>query len=131
MTPQEAKKFLDEQKAQGHSDEEILAVLYSMFIDDSINIDQLEALVGAMGYRLTEEFKNMSPEDQKTKGWGEEEAEEDKPAEGAEAPKEEDKTEPAQEAPAKEEEKTEPAQEAPKNDDNEEEEAKKLFGLNK
>lgn len=123
MTPQEAKKFLDEQKAQGHSDEEILAVLYSMFIDDSINIDQLEALVGAMGYRLTEEFKNMSPEDQKTKGWGEEE--------GSEAPKEEDKTEPAQEAPAEEKPAEEAPAEAPKNDDNEEEEAKKLFGLNK
>lgn len=123
MTPQEAKKFLDEQKAQGHSDEEILAVLYSMFIDDSINIDQLEALVGAMGYRLTEEFKNMSPEDQKTKGWGDEE-EETKAEEGSEAPKEEDKTEPAEEKPAE-------GSEAPKNDDNEEEEAKKLFGLNK
>lgn len=134
MTPQEAKQFLDEQKAQGHSEEEILAVLYSMFVDDSINIDQLEALVGAMGYRLTEEFKNMSPEDQKTKGWGEDEepkAEEN----GEEAPKAEEP--PAEEPAAKEEPKAEeaPAKEEPKAEENggenEEEKAKKLFGLDK
>lgn len=68
MTKEEATKFFDEQKANGMSEDEILAVLYKMFQDDKIDLNQLEALCAVMGYELTEEFKNMSDEDKKTKG---------------------------------------------------------------
>ena len=69
MTIEEAKKFLEEQKKRGASDREILWTLYEMFKNDAINIDLLEVFVNLLGYELSEEFKNMSPEDQKTKGW--------------------------------------------------------------
>lgn len=71
MTREEVRDFLQKQRDEGHTDDEILAVLYSMFIDDVYGIDQLEGLINLLGYKLTEEFKNMSPEDQKTKGWSE------------------------------------------------------------
>ena len=80
MTIDEAKKAFDEMRAQGADDNAILGTLYSMFQDDKIDVNQLGALVNVLGYELTEEFKGMSPEDQKTKGY-EEEAE-NKPAEG-------------------------------------------------
>ena len=80
MTIDEAKKAFDEMRAQGADDNAILGTLYSMFQDDKIDVNQLGALVNVLGYELTEEFKGMSPEDQKTKGY--EEGEEDKPAEG-------------------------------------------------
>ena len=71
MTREEARDFLQKQRDEGHTDVEILAVLYSMFIDDVFGIDQFEGLINLLGYKLSEEFKNMSPEDQKTKGWSE------------------------------------------------------------
>ena len=80
MTIDEAKKAFDEMRAQGADDNAILGTLYSMFQDDKIDVNQLGALVNVLGYELTEEFKGMSPEDQKTKGY-EEEAD-NKPAEG-------------------------------------------------
>ena len=80
MTIDEAKKAFDEMRAQGADDNAILGTLYSMFQDDKIDVNQLGALVNVLGYELTEDFKKMSPEDQKTKGY--EEDEEDKPAEG-------------------------------------------------
>ena len=101
-----------------------------MFKDDVIDVEELGELVSFIGYELTEEFKNMSPEDQKTKGWGDEEdTQEDgnkeapKPEGGEEQPKEEEKTAPAaapEEQPKEDDE-----------DDNEEEKAKQLFGLDK
>lgn len=80
MTIDEAKKAFDEMRAQGADDNALLGTLYSMFQDDKIDVNQLGALVNVLGYELTEDFKKMSPEDQKTKGY--EEGEEDKPAEG-------------------------------------------------
>lgn len=80
MTIDEAKKAFDEMRAQGADDNAILGTLYSMFQDDKIDVNQLGALVNVLGYELTEDFKKMSPEDQKTKGY--EEGDEDKPAEG-------------------------------------------------
>ena len=46
----------------------MLAVLYAMFQEDKITFDELDALVDSIDYELTEEFRNMSYEDQKTKG---------------------------------------------------------------
>ena len=73
MTIEKAKKFFQEQKDEGQTEDEILGTLYAMFVDDSINLEQLEVLVNVLGYEITDEFKNMSPEDQKTKGWAKEE----------------------------------------------------------
>lgn len=69
MTIDEAKKAFDEMKAQGADDNAILGTLYRMFQDDKIDVEQLGALVNVLGYELTDEFKKMTPEDQKTKGW--------------------------------------------------------------
>ena len=78
MTVKEAKKAMDEMMAQGTTEDEMLGILYLMFQDDKLNFEELEALVEVLGYEITEEFRNMSPEDQKTKGY----EYEDEPAEG-------------------------------------------------
>ena len=69
MTIDEAKKAFDEMRAQGADDNAILGTLYRMFQDDKLDVEQLGALVNVLGYELTDEFKKMTPEDQKTKGW--------------------------------------------------------------
>ena len=69
ITIEEAKKAMDEMMAQGTSEDEMLGFLYLMFQDDEISFDELEALVDALGYEITEEFRNMSPEQQKTDGF--------------------------------------------------------------
>lgn len=65
MTLEEAKLAIDGFKAKGITDEEIVATLYLMFQDDKLNVEELESLVGLVGYELTEEFLNMSKEEQK------------------------------------------------------------------
>lgn len=132
MTFEEAKKAIDGFKEDGRTDEEIVATFYLMFQDDKLNVKELGDLVGLVGYELTEEFLNMSPEDQKTKVFeddnegdneGEPSLEEsDKEPKDNEEPKEEntDKKEPTKEE--KPEEKIE-------SDDTQEEKALKLFGL--
>ena len=69
MTVDEAKQAFEAMRAEGADDNAILGTLYRMFQDDKLDIDQLEALVNVLGYELTDDFKRMSPEDQKTKGW--------------------------------------------------------------
>lgn len=123
MTREEASKFFDEQKANGMSEDEILAVLYKMFQDDKIDLDQLEALCAVMGYELTEEFKNMSDEDKKTKGV--EQAVEDEEVEE----KIEDKVEEKKEEEPDSEDEEEVEEESEESEEDEEKKAKKLFGL--
>lgn len=65
----EVKKAFEEMRAQGADDNAILGTLYTMFQDDKIDINQLDALVNILGYELTDEFKNMSTEEQKINGW--------------------------------------------------------------
>lgn len=100
MTKDEALKFFDEVKAQGSSDKDILGILYLMFQNDEIDIKQLEEFTNLLGYEFTEEFAQMSPEDQKTKGLkeaedetdaSEEEIEDAKEYEGEDDKKSEDK----------------------------------------
>lgn len=69
MTIDEAKKTFDEMKAQGATEDEILGTLYVLFQKEDLDLNQLESLVNVLGYELTESFKAMSPEDQKTKGF--------------------------------------------------------------
>lgn len=78
MTLDEGKKAIEQLKAQGYSEEDILGSFYKMFQNDELTFDELDGMVNLVGYHLTDEFKAMSPEDQKTKGY--EETEE--PAEG-------------------------------------------------
>lgn len=78
MTLEEGKKAIEQLKAEGHSEDEILGAFYKMFQNDKLTLEELDGMVNLMGYHLTDDFKAMSPEDQKTKGY--EETEE--PAEG-------------------------------------------------
>ena len=122
MTIDEAKKAFDEMRAQGADDNAILGTLYSMFQDDKIDVNQLGALVNVLGYELTEDFKKMSPEDQKTKGY--EEGEEDKPAEGV---TKEEVEKPAEEESKKDEE----SDDEESDEEKERKEAERLFGFDK
>lgn len=68
MTVQEMKSAIEQLKAEGHDEQSILGAFYKMFQDDKLTIDELDGIVNLMGYHLTDEFKNMSAEDQKVKG---------------------------------------------------------------
>lgn len=134
MTVQEGKQMIEELKAQGATEEEIVSGFYGLFVEDEIDINELGDLVQLVGYELSDEFKNMSPEDQKTKGWAEDEVDEDikdgeNPTndgdEGRKDDGEDDKPNPNPNP-------NNNGKDEPK-DDNEEDErakAKKLFGLN-
>lgn len=69
MTVEEIKKVIDELESQGASKEEIAGAFYLLFRDNKIDTEQLEALVNELGYELNDEFKNMSPEEQKENGY--------------------------------------------------------------
>lgn len=69
MTVKEGRKMVEELRKEGLSDENIVAGFYQLFIDDVINVDQLGDLVQLVGWEITEEFKKLSPEEQKTMGW--------------------------------------------------------------
>jgi len=112
MTLDEGKKVIEQLKAQGNSEEAILGAFYKMFQNEELTFDELDGMVNLMGYHITDEFKNMSPEDQKTKGY--EETEE--PAEGVDKEEIED---------AKEAEKGEPEEKpAPAGDEKSESDEK-------
>ena len=76
MTLKESKQVIDEFLAQGEKEENIVGALYVMYQEDDINLEELEKLIGLLGYEFTEEFKNMSDEDKKTKGYEEADDEE-------------------------------------------------------
>lgn len=69
MTIDEVKESFDALKAQGATKEDILGTLYFMYGKDEIDFNQFEALANVLGYELTDEFKALSEEDRKTKGW--------------------------------------------------------------
>ena len=136
MTPEEAKSAIDALKKDGLGDEEILYAFYRMFQDDKITVEGLEGLVETLGWHLTEEFKAMSPEDQKTKGY---EEIEDEGGEGAteteiEAAKEypdkaDEVSETNPQTDGSEEAKAENKESSNTDDEDEEKEAMKLFGM--
>lgn len=69
MTVEEAKKAFEELRAQGQSDEEILAGMYLMFVDGEMEVDDLEKLAGVLGYEFSDDFKKMSTEEKKAQGY--------------------------------------------------------------
>lgn len=117
MRPEEAKEAIETLKEKGMSDEELLYSLYGMFKNDEIDVNELGDLVQLVGYELTDEFKNMSPEDQKTKGV--EKEEETEKTEPVTSPEKEEKEDPAPTAEDKTSEFT----------PEEEEKARSLFGF--
>lgn len=77
MTYEEAKAAIEDLKAQGETEDDILKVLYLMFTKGEFDVETLRALIGTMGYEFTDEFEAMSEEDKKTKGWEQETDEND------------------------------------------------------
>lgn len=75
MTIKEAKEAISEMKAQGSSEEEIAASFYLLFVEDKIDVNQLNALVNLLGYHLTDEFLAKDTEAQKKEGFKEKEPE--------------------------------------------------------
>ena len=139
MTIDEAKKAFDEMRAQGADDNAILGTLYRMFQDDKIDVEQLGALVNVLGYELTDEFKQMTPEDQKTKGW--EADDESEKAEGVTDEEVEKAKEYGDDPDEKSDEKSDESDESDESDDDSDKEdeeesdeeaikkARKIFGL--
>lgn len=139
MELKELQDALSELKSQGMSEEDILGSLYTMFIEDKIDANQLEAIADEMGYQLSEEFKKLPDEEKKTFGLAEEEAEEEEPnlkdnGTRYEDEDEEDESEEEDESGEEEEDESEEDEEdedESEDDESEEDEAMKLFGLNK
>lgn len=107
MTSEEALKVFDELKSQGYSEEDIVGTCYLMFQNDKLDLEELQNLIGLLGYELSPEFLAMSPEDQKTKGW--EETGEDEDGERAEKGDDEAPDAPAETEEAKEYDEENPA----------------------
>jgi len=119
MTLEEAKAAIEDLKAQGETEDDILKVLYLMFTKGEYDVETLRALIGILGYEFTDEFEAMSDDDKKTKGW----EKDDKPAEGVDK-------EDVEKAKEFGDDKGETADSNPKlSEDDEREKAKKLFGL--
>ena len=141
MELKELQDALSELKSQGMSEEDILGSLYTMFIEDKIDANQLEAIADEMGYQLSEEFKKLSDEEKKTFGLAEEEAEEEEPNlkdngtryedEDEEDESEEEDESGEEEEDESEEDESEEDEDESEDDESEEDEAMKLFGLNK
>lgn len=142
MELKELQDALSELKSQGMSEEDILGSLYTMFIEDKIDANQLEAIADEMGYQLSEEFKKLPDEEKKTFGLAEEEAEEKEPNlkdkgtryedEDEEEEGEEDESdESGEEEEDESEEEEEEDEDESEDDESEEDKAMKLFGLNK
>lgn len=129
MTVQEGKQMIEELKAQGATEEEIVSGFFLLFEEDKININELGDLVQLVGYELSDDFKNMSAEDQKNNLWAEDEVDEEikdgeKPTNDGDEGRKDD---------GEDDEKPNPNGKDEPKDDNEEDErakAKKLFGLN-
>lgn len=124
MTLEEAKAAIEDLKAQGETEDDILKVLYLMFTKGEFDVETLRALVGTMGYEFTEEFEAMSDDDKKTKGW---EQEDDPEKSGVDK----EEIEKAKEFGDDEGEVKKPEESQEESEDDEKKRAMKLFGLDK
>ena len=68
MTLEEAKEALEELKQDGNSEEDILKILYLMYVDGELELSDFRTFNELMGYKLTDEFEAMSEEEKKTAG---------------------------------------------------------------
>ena len=118
MTVDEGQKVIEQFEAEGKSKEEIAGAFYLLFRDGKIDINGLEGLVNLLGYELDDEFKAMSPEDQKNYGYELADDQDDEEQEPNTTP---EKSEDEEEAPKDEEEKQE-------SEDNEKDDEKEGLG---
>ena len=58
MNNEEIEALIEQLKAQGLSDEDIMNIFYRTFEKGDMDRKDLETLANAMGYELTDEFKN-------------------------------------------------------------------------
>lgn len=156
MTEQEFRKFIEDQHDEGRSDEDIVKIFAKMFQDGKSDRDEFEALIGALGYELSEDLRDLSDDELREKVVKEKEPEGgakeadtidpdgDKP-EGAEPPEGEhsdkgdsepddegdgDKPEPEDEGEdASSDEKEDESSSSDEDDDDEKKKAMGLFGL--
>lgn len=63
MDSEEIKSLIEQLKAQGLSEEEIMDSFYQTFEQGKMDRKDLETLAEAMGYELTDDFKNDSTPD--------------------------------------------------------------------
>lgn len=124
MTLEEAKAAIEDLKAQGETEDDILKVLYLMFTKGEFDVETLRALIGTMGYEFTEEFEAMSDDDKKTKGW---EQEDDPEKSGLDK----EEIEKAKEFGDDEGEEKKPEEPEDESEEDEKKRAMKLFGLDK
>lgn len=69
MTLEEAKEAIEDLRAKGETDEDMLKVFYAMFLDNKLSTDDLRILAGLVGYEFTEEFDSLSDEEKRQSGW--------------------------------------------------------------
>ena len=144
MNTEEIESLIEQLKAQGLTEEEIMNVFYETFTKGKMDRKDLETLAEAMGYELTDDFKNDETPDpieaNGIEGMSKDDLEEAKeiaPNETEEEFKEklegaEDELGEEEEVESEEEE-TEPEEEGEeeeKSEDEEWEEANKYFKLN-
>ena len=65
MTLEQGKQLIEKLKKEELSDEEIVVVLHDKFRMGEITVEEFEILVQLLDYELTEEFYQMSEEEQK------------------------------------------------------------------
>lgn len=92
MELNELKTAVEEMKAQGTSEEDILGTFYLKFVDGEISLEEFEALASVLGKGLSDEFKGLSEEEQKKYALTEEEETETE-ADDAEETESDDETE--------------------------------------
>ena len=143
MNNEEIQSLIEQLKAQGLDDEKIMNVFYEAFLQGEMDREDLETLAEAMGYELTDDFKNDSTPDPIALG-GEEGAEgaseEQDPEEKLKDPldinedageekeeKEEEEPEAKEEGESEDKDEDEPEEE--EDEDEEWEKAQKLFKI--
>ena len=67
MTEQEFRKFIEDQHGEGRSDEDIVKIFAKMFQDGKSDRDEFEALIGALGYELSEDLRGLSDDELREK----------------------------------------------------------------
>lgn len=136
MTEKEFKEFIEEQKASGKSEEDILKIFCFMFREGKLTREQLEAVVEALGYEMSEELRSLSDEELKEKilvktDEGDSEGETVDP-EGGEPPAaepEEEESESEEEEESSSEEEGSGESEEEESEEDEKSKAMKLYGL--
>ena len=76
MTMEELKEFIEDRKAKGESEEDMLKIFYTMYVKGDIELSDLRTFTEALGWKFTDEFEAMSEEDKKKRGIKKEEDDE-------------------------------------------------------